>query len=163
MLDAGWTRRQIRDYVYSETGHMLTLPAITLHAIRLGYGKNKPRYSETIPWRVKEDHAKTYPIRMLRLLGRRRNGAEMDADEARLLDNWLLRLRRNGLIVAYDPDNDEGVRYIDESFRDHDIDSLPIRKRPIHIHGDEPVTSCASVESTSDLGLSWARTAQDAV
>ncbi len=143
MLDAGWTRRQIRDHVYAETGHMLTLPAITLHAIRLGYGKSKPRYSETIPWRVKEDHAKTYPIRMLRLLGKQRNGAGMDADEARLLDSWLLRLRRNGVIVAYDPDDDAGVRYIDESFRDHDDDSLPIRKRPIHLRGDEPVTSCA--------------------
>jgi hypothetical protein len=143
MLDAGWTHRRIRDHIYAETGHMLTLAAVTHHAIRLGYGKSKPRYRETIPWRVKTDHAKTYPIRMLRLLGKQRIGAEMDADDAALLDRWLLRLRRNGVIVAYDPDDDAGVRYIDESFRDHDDPSLPIRLRPIHLSGDEPVTDCA--------------------
>ena len=143
MLDAGWTRRQIRDYIYAETGRVLTLPAITLHAIRLGYGKSKPRYSETIPWRVKTDHAKTYPIRMLRLLGKRRLGIELGSDEGALLDNWRATLRRSGLIVAYDPNDDQGVVYVDDRFRDHDDASLPIRQRPIHLRGDEPSESCA--------------------
>jgi hypothetical protein len=143
MLDAGWTRRQIRDHVYAEAGRMLTLAAITHHANRLGYGTTKPRYRETIPWRVKEDHAKTYPIRMLRLLGKRRLGAESNTDDVALLDNWLATLRRNGLIVAYDAADDQGVVYVDEAFRDHDDPSLPIRQRPIHLSSDEPVTDCA--------------------
>lgn len=143
MLDAGWTRRQIRDHVYAETGHLLTLAAITHHATRLGYGKGKPRYRETIPWRVKEHHAKSYPIRMLRLLGKRRLGAELHDGEVQLLDNWLATLRRNGLIVAYDPDSDPGVAYVDQSFRDHNDAELPIRLGPIHLRGDESSASCA--------------------
>ena len=133
MLDAGWTRRKIRDHVYNETGRRLTLPAITLHAMRLGYGQSKPRYRETIPWRVKTYHATTYPIRMLRLLGRRRKGETLDAGDASVLDRWLAKLNRDGLIVAYDPDDDAGVRYIDEAFRDHDDVSLPIRRQIIHL------------------------------
>ena len=143
MLDAGWTRRQIRDQVYADTGHMLTLAAVTHHAIRLGYGTAKPRYRETIPWRVKEDHAKTYPIRMLRLLGKRRLGADLNTDDVALLDNWLATLRRNGLIVAYDAADDQGVVYVDEVFRDHDDASLPIRQRPIRLRGDESSAPCA--------------------
>jgi hypothetical protein len=132
-LAEGLTHQQMADRVFEQTGRRVTRAAITVALMSYGLTSTKPRYKETIPWRVKVDHAKTYPIRMLRLLGKRRAGVEMPEDDERLLDTWIDHLDREGLIVAYDPDDDLGVHYVDASYRDHDDDTLPIRKKTIHL------------------------------
>ena len=129
----GLTHQQMADRVFENTGYRVTRAAITVALMGYGLTSPKPRYKEEIPWRVKVEHAKTYPIRMLRFLGKRRAGVELPEGDARLLDTWLKRLARERLIVAYDAEDDIGVHYIDARFRDHDDPSLPIRKKMIHL------------------------------
>jgi len=132
-LAEGLTHQQMADRVYEQTGHRVTRAAVTVALMGYGLTSTKPRYKETIPWRVKVEHAKTYPIRMLRLLGKRRAGVDIPEDDERLLDTWLDHLATEELIVAYDPDDDLGVHYVDASFRDHDDIGIPIRKKTIHL------------------------------
>lgn len=132
-LAEGLTHQQMADRVYETTGHRVTRAAVTVALMGYGLTKPKPRYKETIPWRVKVDHAKSYPVTMLRHLGKRRMGIEMSEADEKLLDTWLDRLAMENLIVAYDPDDDAGLHYIDASYRDHDDETLPIRKKTIHL------------------------------
>lgn len=132
-LAEGLTHQQMADRVYEQTGRRVTRAAITVALMGYGLTNSKPRYKETIPWRVKVDHAKTYPIRMLRLLGKRRAGVELSEDDTRLLDTWLVHLGNENLIVAYDPGDDMGVHYVDAGYRDHEDEDLPIRKKTIHL------------------------------
>ena len=132
-LAEGLTHQQMADRVYENTGRRVTRAAITVALMGYGLTNSKPRYKEEIPWRVKVDHAKTYPIRMLRLLGKRRAGVELSEEDNRLLDTWLDHLNVENLIVAYDPDDDMGVHYVDASYRDHDDIGIPIRKKTIHL------------------------------
>ena len=132
-LAEGLTHQQMADRVYEQTGRRVTRAAITVALMGYGLTSTKPRYKETVPWRVKVEHAKTYPIRMLRLLGKRRAGAELTEEENRLLDTWIDHLIVENLIVAYDPDDDMGVIYVDAGYRDHEDDGIPIRKKTVHL------------------------------
>lgn len=132
-LAEGLTHQQMADRVYEQTGRRITRAAITVALMSYGLTSTKPRYKETIPWRVKVEHAKTYPIRMLRLLGKRRAGVELSEEEDRLLDTWIDHLIVENLIVAYDPDDDMGVIYVDAGYRDHEDDGIPIRKKTVHL------------------------------
>lgn len=132
-LAEGLTHQQMADRVYMQTGRRITRAAITVALMSYGLTSTKPRYKETIPWRVKVEHAKTYPIRMLRLLGKRRAGVELPEDDERLLDTWLEHLSNEHLIVAYDPEDDIGVHYIDAGYMDHEDIGIPIRKKTIHL------------------------------
>lgn len=132
-LAEGLTHQQMADRVYEETGHRVTRAAVTVALMGYGLTTPKARYRETIPWRVRMDHAKSYPVRMLRYLGKRRMGVDLTEQEAKLLDTWLDHLANEGLIVAYDPEDDAGLHYIDASLRDHDDETLPIRKKTIHL------------------------------
>lgn len=132
-LAEGLTHQQMADRVYEETGHRVTRAAVTVALMGYGLTTPKARYKETIPWRVRMDHAKSYPVRMLRYLGKRRMGVDLTEQEAKLLDTWLDHLANEGLIVAYDPEDDAGLHYIDASLRDHDDETLPIRKKTIHL------------------------------
>lgn len=131
-LTEGLTHQQMADRVFEQTGHRVTRAAITVALMGYGMTTPKPRYKETIPWRVKVDHAKTYPIRMLRYLGKRRMGTPLSEGEERLLDTWLQHLKNEHLIVAYDPDDDAGVHYVDAEFKDHGED-IPIRIKTINL------------------------------
>lgn len=131
-LAEGLTHQQMADRVYEQTGHRVTRAAVTVALMSYGLTNPKPRYKEEIPWRVKVDHAKTYPVRMLRTLGKRRAGVELSEDDDRLLDTWLDHLAREELIVAYDPEDDAGFHYVDARFKDHDGE-IPIRKKTIHL------------------------------
>jgi hypothetical protein len=129
-LAEGLTHQQMADRVYENTGRRVTRAAITVALMGYGLTNSKPRYKETIPWRVKVDHAKTYPIRMLRLLGKRRAGVELSEDDSRLLDTWLTHLKNENLIVAYDPSDDMGVHYVDAGYRDHEMRISLLERRP---------------------------------
>lgn len=132
-LEEGLTHQQMADRVYQQTGRKITRAAVTLALMSYGLAGQKPRYKETVPWRVRVDHAKAYPVRMLRLLGRQRAGLELNDKEQALLDAWLEHITNENLIVAYDPDDDTGFHYVDAKFRDHDDEDLPLRKKTIHL------------------------------
>jgi hypothetical protein len=136
-LAEGLTHQQMADRVFELTGHRVTRAAITVALSGYGLTSPKPRYKELIPWRVATEHSKSYPVRMLRYLGRRNMGLPLTDKESALLDAWLRELQSQNLIVAYDSDDDQGFHYIEEQFRDHDDESLPIRKKKIHLHPDQ--------------------------
>lgn len=133
MLENGMTHQQIADYVYESTGHRITRAAVTINARRLGFGNDRARYKDEIPWRVRMEHQKAYPVRMLRYLARDQRGMSLTLKEWKMLRSWLNTLEDAHLIVAYDPDDDQGFHYVDAMYRDHDDLSLPIRRRPIRL------------------------------
>lgn len=141
-IDEGLTHQQMADRVFAMTGHRVTRAAVSVAISTYGLSRRNPSYKRWIPWRVKTDHQKAYPVRMLRLLGKRQYGNELGPKDARALDSWLATLQRERLIVAYDRDSDQGLHYIDERFRDHQDASLPIRIRPIR-GSDDCQQDCA--------------------
>lgn len=128
----GLTHQQMADRVFERTGHRVTRAAITVALSGYGLTSPKPRYKETIPWRVRVDHAKSYPVRMLRYLGRRQQGLPLTEKEETLLDAWLKSMAEDQLCVAYDPDDDLGFHYVDAQFKDNDGEA-PIRIKTIHL------------------------------
>lgn len=131
-IDEGITHQQMADRVHEITGHKVTRAAISVAISGYELSRKTPRYKREVPWRVKTHH-KSYPVQMLRLLGARNLGKPLGARKERELNNWLMRLYRQDLIVAYDPDSDQGFFYIDAMYRDHQDPTLPIRRRPIHV------------------------------
>jgi hypothetical protein len=106
-LDLGYTHKEIA----KATG----LPRGTISSAiqRAGLSQDKMRYSEEIPWRVREEHATHYAARMLRLLGRRRAGIELSQAQGKALDSWLRRLREMHAVVTYEPASEDGFYYVD--------------------------------------------------
>ena len=134
--DEGLTHQQMADRVFEQSGQRVTRAAITLEMMRNGLSKPRPRYKDTLPWRVDMDHIMSYPARMLRFLGKRRAGGELNAYDEQSLDAWLTNLTNDGLIVAYDPNDATGFHYVDKSFKDHEDPDLPIRIKAIHLNPD---------------------------
>jgi hypothetical protein len=136
-IEEGLTHQQMADRVYLLTGRRVTREAISVAAHSYGLTKRKVRFKRELPWRVKSHHSKVYPVRMLRLLGRRSLGMPITVKDRSLLENWLAAITREGLIVAYDPDSDQGFHYIEERYRDHQDPTLPIRIRRIRLDDGE--------------------------
>lgn len=131
--EEGLTHEQMAERVFEETGNRVTRVAISVALQRYGLTASAKRYDSTIPWRVREGHARAYPVRMLRLLGRRIEGLELTKHETTILDQWLAELDEQNLIVAYDYESDQGFVYIDRKYKDHRQKNLPIRKKQIHL------------------------------
>jgi hypothetical protein len=93
--------------------------------------KEGHRFFETVPWRVQPVHAAEYPVRMLRLLGRRRAGIPLDDDSSARLDSWLAMLERERVVVAYAPEGKDGFLYVDERFRGGPNPNVPIRVQAV--------------------------------
>lgn len=126
----GLTHEQMADRVYRETGHRISRSSISAAISRLDLSKPAPRYHREIPWTVKVQHLKAYPVRMLRLLGRRRNGGTLTEVENHRLDSWLNQLDENRAVVAYDPDSEDGFFYV--ARRRGERRDLPIRKERVY-------------------------------
>lgn len=131
--EEGLTHQQMADRVFEETGQRITRSAITLEMMKHGLSQPRPRYRETLPWRVSMDHIMAYPARQLRSLGKRLAGNELSAADEDLLNRWLAMLERDDLIVAYDPDDEVGFHYVNSQFKDHKNRDIPIRRKIIHI------------------------------
>lgn len=113
LLDAGKTHPEIADLVYQRTGHKVTRSAVTQAISRAGLSRKDPkRYVDTLPWTVRTQHAPEYPARMLRLLGRVREGQKLSPDDQSRLDAWREKLERDELYVVYAPFSNPGFRYI---------------------------------------------------
>lgn len=125
----GLTHQQIADRVEEETGHRVARATVSAALSRAGKTKTRhPRFEREVPWRVRQEHVMAYPIRNLRLLGRRRMGLGLGPGEDQRLDNWLQLLHEEELVVAYAPHLDEGAIYV----RRGDVD-------PEWIDGELPV------------------------
>jgi hypothetical protein len=125
----GLTHQQMADRTLEETGQRVTRAAISMAMQRYGLATQKARYNEEVPWRVRVEHLRAYPVRMLRMLGRRRAGEELDPEANERLDRWLATLVENDAVVAYDPDSDVGFHYV---ARTPDDGPLPVRVRRVY-------------------------------
>jgi len=129
----GLTHAAMAARVYEQTGNRVTRTAISAAMARYGLAKDGNRYKEYIPWRVKVLHAKAYPVRMLRLMGRLAQGGTLNEQEATALERWLELMNDNKTIVAYDSTSDSGFFYVDRKFKDH-RGVAPIRKKEIRFN-----------------------------
>lgn len=134
MLEDGMTHQQIADEISRQTGHKIGRATVSAAISRGGLNQRQTRHNEVIPWTVKVEYLRDYPVRMLRLLARRRNGDPLsDHDEARL-DSWLERMNADDAVVMYDPDT--GFAYGD---RCNDcLPDVPVHPIPVRIL-DDPV------------------------
>lgn len=130
-LQEGLTHQQIADRQFALTGKRVSRASVSAAVSRLGLSRPTPRYIDEIPWRVKEEHIRAYPARMLRLLGRHRRGLHLKQEEAARLDRWLRLLEDyggTGAVVAYDPDDPDGEGFWYAARRQDELaGDIPIR------------------------------------
>jgi hypothetical protein len=67
---------------------------------------------QLIPWPVKVEHRYSWPILMLRKEARRRAGLPLTADAEHEVDAWLAGMERDGTVLHYDPDTEQGWFYV---------------------------------------------------
>jgi hypothetical protein len=79
---------------------------------RKGLDRRLERNDDLIPWAVERQHRWAYPLQMLRTEARRRSGMEVSPGMAERLDKWLVRMRAEDTVVAYDPNTDDGFAYV---------------------------------------------------
>lgn len=134
MRDRGLTHQQIADEIARRTGHKVARSTVSVALLRAGEAQPKTRYEETVPWVVPAKFQAEYQLRMLRLLGRKRLGMDMNMDEEHRLESWLTTLREKGEVVVFCPDpppGEPGFHYVPEDAKDHDKEWLPIRYEPV--------------------------------
>jgi hypothetical protein len=112
MKDAGMTHQQIADEVEKRTGQKVTRNAVTMAMARHGLSGNPTRYSDEIPWRVKQKHERHYALAMLRLYARKRRGVRLTRDQEQRLSSWLGQLHENDRVVFYEPNSPAGFYYV---------------------------------------------------
>lgn len=111
MVAQGLTHKQIAEVLSRQTGFPVSRSTVSAALHRAKATNPAKKYPEEIPWTVKEDHQTHYAARMLRLLGRRRQGIANSAESDKRLDAWLKQLKDNGAVVTYVPDTPEGFYY----------------------------------------------------
>lgn len=67
---------------------------------------------QLIPWVVELQHRYDYPILMLRKEARRRAGFPLPEGSDREVDAWLAGMKRDGTVLHYDPDTEQGWFYV---------------------------------------------------
>jgi hypothetical protein len=124
------THQEIADEVERTTGVHVSRSTVSAALSRAGLVENQRiRYDKEIPWRVKVEHLTQYPVRMLRLLGRRNAGIELTDDEETRLDSWLQAMKQRKIVVAYS--GDIGFIYVEADERGDGAKGIPIRRREI--------------------------------
>jgi hypothetical protein len=106
------THQQIADEVERRTGQKVTRNAVTMAMARHGLSSNPTRYSEEIPWRVRQKHERHYALAMLRLYARQRRGVKLNREQDQRLTSWLGQLQENDRVVFYEPNSPEGFYYV---------------------------------------------------
>lgn len=96
---------------------------------RQGLDQRIVRDTELFPWKVKEEHRYAHAAGMLRAEGRRRAGKALTPLAQQTLEGWLRGLERDGVVVHYDPDTEQGWWYVERRPGiDTDIIRVPDRK-----------------------------------
>jgi hypothetical protein len=95
---------------------------------RRGLTRRITRNDNLIPWFVKEDHRWAYPLAMLRVEARQRDGRELRLVDEQRLESWKAMLEEKNVVVAYDPDTEEGFTYVPRKKTDTDIIREPKTK-----------------------------------
>ncbi|MGW1836980.1 hypothetical protein [Streptomyces sp. NPDC002067] len=99
---------------------------------RKGLKKRTARNVDLIPWAVKEEHWFAYPLAMLRLEARLRDGFELRDSDSKRHTSWRAWIAEKNAVVYYDPETEEGFHYVPREDRDTDLirqPESPTRKR----------------------------------
>jgi hypothetical protein len=131
VVQLGMSYDEIAEALTEATGRPVSRRSVSLAlSIAEVTKRTGRRYRYCVPWRVREKHSTEYPVRMLRLLGRRLDGNIVDDSTEERLDQWLEMLWREHVVVAYCPEHlFRGFHYIDEKYRtmNPDYDGIPLR------------------------------------
>jgi hypothetical protein len=130
-LKRGLTQAQIVAEWEKDTGVRVSRSTIAMAIARYGLqsAKPRPRYEDTLPWKVLDEHKHHIDARMLRLEGRRRHGGKLTADEKRWLTDWKRLLDERGAVVMYDPDTPQGFYWVNK--KEEDGNDIIRRPQPI--------------------------------
>lgn len=79
---------------------------------RRGLERRTLRDDDLLPWKMDDAHRWLFPAQMLRAEARRRAGKTLRPDEEKRVDNFIKRLKDEGLVVHYDIDTKEGFFYV---------------------------------------------------
>lgn len=79
---------------------------------RKGIARRSVRNDDLIPWYVKPEHRWAYPVMMLRLEGRVREGYPLSDENEGRHRTWRRQMEETGTVVHYDPDTEEGWFYV---------------------------------------------------
>ncbi|MEU6959579.1 hypothetical protein [Streptomyces chrestomyceticus] len=99
---------------------------------RRGLKKRIARNTELIPWSVNEEHLFAYPLAMLRVEARLRDGFELREVDAKRLASWKKELEQANAVVYYDPDTDAGFHYVPREDGDDDLIRKPLQATRDH-------------------------------
>ncbi len=92
---------------------------------RGGIAKQGERYTDLIPWRVRQTHANHYALALLRKEARRRRGQTVTVDWMSRLESWKRKLEETNCVVYYDPESVDGFYYVPRLPEDGDIIRRP--------------------------------------
>ena len=131
MVRAGMTQQEIADETFRRTGQRVTRAAVSAALSRAGVPPMRNRYPELLPWRVRVEHDSHYALRMLRAEARQRRGEELPHQEESRLETWKNTLRKNNVVVHYDPDAPGGFFYVKARRQDTDLIRLPDERQRV--------------------------------
>lgn len=126
-LEQGLSQAGIVEQYERDTGIRVSRSAIAMAIGRyeLKSSRPRPRYMETVPWKVEPVHRDHNDARMLRLEGRRRSGGSLSAKELRILEGWLDLLRERNAVITYEPKSKKGFFWVPREEHDDDIVRRP--------------------------------------
>ena len=115
-VNDGLTLQQMADRWYEETGvkRARSSFAVALGRYDMKSAHPRTRYSDVLPWRLRNEHAMSYEARMLRLLGRRKRDLSMSSEDTRRLNSFLRELDEDNKVIYYDRRTPQGFWYVEK-------------------------------------------------
>lgn len=112
--------------IYLEKYNIETVPSLWGNfRRRRGLSRRSVLNEELIPWSVKPEHRSAYPLAMLRVEGRKREGLPLRESDEYRLGLWRSMLEADDLVVHYDPETEQGFWYIKREAGDDDLIRKP--------------------------------------
>lgn len=124
----GYTQAKMVEAWEKESGIRVTRSAIAMAMMRHNVepSRPRPRYEDTVPWKVRPEHRLHTDARLLRLEGRRRHGGKLSDADLHWLNVWRKELETANAVITYDPDTEEGFFWVPRTPQDDDIVRRPV-------------------------------------
>jgi hypothetical protein len=118
-VEEGLSHQDIVDRVLERENVVVSKSGVAAALSRAGL-TNRIRYDTHVPWTpIRPDHARAYPLTMLRYLARRDAGEQLLPQTEERLNSWLERLREEDAVVDYDYNSAQGFIYRRRKKGDH--------------------------------------------
>lgn len=129
-IERGLTQAQIAKDWSERTNTSVSRSAIAMAIQRYGLTpkRTRPRYEDTIPWRVRDEHKHHRDAKMLRLAGRFMRGLSVSEEDRRRLASWRRLLAEMDAVITYDPDTEEGFWWVARDVAQGDDENDLIRR-----------------------------------